>query len=85
MGHLIDHAKIFHLYTVQCSFTGLQDFTNEIYINGLMNELKSSNHEIIQLYYYPESLLLANFNLNSARVERLELPANGFGDRYSTN
>ena len=25
------------------------------------------------------------FSMNYARVERLELPANGFGDRYSTN
>jgi hypothetical protein len=33
---------------------------------------------------YVLNLLIFHFFI-SARVERLELPANGFGDRYSTN
>ena len=36
--------------------------------------------------YFLHTLKLVNFYLlYLARVERLELPANGFGDHYSTN
>ena len=41
---------------------------------------------VFDLVYRVENIVFQFFHLIiSARVERLELPANGFGDRYSTN
>ena len=41
---------------------------------------------ISDLFNRIEDIVFQFFHLIvSARVERLELPANGFGDRYSTN
>ncbi len=42
-----------------------------------------NNSSIDSLMYEP--IFITTFNSLLARVERLELPANGFGDHYSTN
>lgn|GEM_PF-6523853 len=54
--------------------TALQfiEFRPRDLISDLVNRIEDIVFQFFHLIY-------------SARVERLELPANGFGDRYSTN
>ena len=47
---------------------------------GQVTLCRNSSYESIKYFF-----ILFIDHTNSARVERLELPANGFGDHYSTN